>query len=523
MATATQKRTRFVCSALSDEDDGLIEATRAYAQDALRVTRTPGLSLAVGRAGRLIWQEAIGMADLARGRAMTIDATWRAGSFSKTYVAVAVMQLAERGVIDLYAPVRSYLPELEILNPLGEREITAYDLLTFRSGLALDLADLGLEAVALDAHLAEAYRSGERPEYHHGLPRWTAKVGERYQYSNLGMATAGCLVERMNPDGLSFAGYVRERITQPLGLSSSAFPGSGAGARPPGELLERLSTGYAKFGPVMIPSPMLYAGASPAASLITTPGDQARLLLAFLGDGTLDGCTLVEPKTARMMLTPQTEIAELIPRPGWWNGLGFEMQRLGKRDFNFGHGGAHQWGWYSYCAAFPQLDVAVVVSTNCWEVPRFYNPPAEIATGLITDFIARWLCENRATRSRPRDAGTWAWRASYAIGLMMVERTCGLHGMSAPLDPQVVQRMEDEAFVLAGAAQDFWDAGGFRAGAHDACELDLTPASITAFLASGRAPITSDDLPLLGLWFGRKASLSLPMSFFATRADRTEG
>jgi len=138
VATPTAERIRHVAETVDDEDAALIEATRAYARDAVHVTRTPGLSLAVARKGSVIWAEAFGMSDLARRRPMTIDATCRVGSFSKTYVAIAVMQLIERGVLELDTPVRRYLPDVDVSNPLGEREVTVYDLLTYRSGLAMD-------------------------------------------------------------------------------------------------------------------------------------------------------------------------------------------------------------------------------------------------------------------------------------------------------------------------------------------------------------------------------------------------
>jgi hypothetical protein len=260
---------------------------------------------------------------------------------------------------------------------------------------------------------------------------------------------------------------------------------------------------------------LLYSSDSPAASLVTTPADQCRLLLAFMGEGTLDGCQLVQPSTARMMLTPQVRMSEAVPNSDWWNGIGFELEHPTARDFNFGHGGAHQWGWYSYSAAFPNLDVAVVVCTNRWDLPRFYNPQPESATGLITDFIVRRLRDGNSSTSSRDEVHSWAWRASYSIGLLLVERTCGLHGTREMLEWEAVEQIAAEAVVYGADASATWDPDGFRAGVRAGQELDLTPDSIRGLLSSGRAPITVDDLPLLGLWFGHKVPLALPMPFFA--------
>ena len=54
----------------------------------------------------------------------------------KTYTATAVMQLVERGVMELDEPINKYLKEFQVINPLGARDITLRDLLTHRSGLS---------------------------------------------------------------------------------------------------------------------------------------------------------------------------------------------------------------------------------------------------------------------------------------------------------------------------------------------------------------------------------------------------
>lgn len=69
---------------------------------------------------------------------MSGDSVTRAASVSKMYTAIAVLQLAEKGAVDLAAPIAEYLPELALDNPLGGRAVTVRDLLTYRSGLACE-------------------------------------------------------------------------------------------------------------------------------------------------------------------------------------------------------------------------------------------------------------------------------------------------------------------------------------------------------------------------------------------------
>ena len=57
-----------------------------------------------------------------------------------------------------------------------------------------------------------------------GMPLWHKPVGEERMHSNLGIATLGLIVERANPEGLSYSDYIEKNIMQPLGMSSSQCP-----------------------------------------------------------------------------------------------------------------------------------------------------------------------------------------------------------------------------------------------------------------------------------------------------------
>jgi len=502
----------YVAADATDDERQLIAGARSFVADAMRVTRTPGLSIAVARNGRVMWEAALGYANLARGIAMTTDNTWPGASFAKVYVATAVLQLVEERLLDLYAPIRTYVPELDVRNPLGAREVTLYDLLTHTSGLAFSTAHPRLEPEkGLSEHLIDVFRQAHRLEYRLKLPLWTARVGARYQYSSLGIATAGYIVERTNRDALSFADFVDQRIAEPLGLKATAFRGPAAPDRFPEGLEARRCTGYMAFGSVMIPTPILYSAGSPAGGLLTTPGDQARLLLVFTKGGRANGSALLDPSTVRMMTTPQSRMDDAeAPAGAWTNGLGFEINDAGKRSMHFGHGSGQQWGWYSHCAAFPADETVVVVCTNRWDMTRYTNPPSEIAPGLTTTFIRRWLDGDEAARARASRETDWAWKASYMMGAMMVERVHAFLGAPGAIPDETISRLAAEAHVDAQDATKSWVPDAFRMGAEEMMRVEPTADAVRDFFASGRGCVTGADLPLLGLWFGRRAGLSVP-------------
>jgi CubicO group peptidase (beta-lactamase class C family) len=235
----------------------LIEALRQFIPRVMKLEGTPGLNLAIALDGSVVWEEGFGFANLERRVPMTAATVTHSGSMGKTYTATAVMQLVERGVIGLDEPISKYLPNLPITNPLGERAITVRDLLTHRSGLTSNSAGATFDVPEpLEARLKKAYASPSMESYGGTLAaRWTAKVGERWQYSNTGVATLGYLVQVMNPEHLDFSDYVQRHIMDPLGMRSSQYPPVQDAAHIRPDIRARLSTGYATLGPAEIPTP----------------------------------------------------------------------------------------------------------------------------------------------------------------------------------------------------------------------------------------------------------------------------
>jgi CubicO group peptidase (beta-lactamase class C family) len=509
-------RRRKLVAPIAESDRALVEACESYAHDALRATHTPGLSVALARGGRVIWSQAFGVAELQDQAPMTIDSTFPGGSFGKTLVAVAVMQLVEQGLVDLYAPARRYMPELPLANPLGEREITVYDLLTYRSGLALDIGDQSAEHERLADYISRALCTRTRVDYNAGAPRWIDKVGASYHYSSLGIAILGHLVAKANSEGLSFAEYVARHISDRLELDGTGYADDRTGSSS-AELTDRRCCGYARFGPTLLPTPMLKPRAAIPNGLLTTPADYARVLLALLQPEF--GEKILKPRTARLMITPQVEMTEMADRRGWWAGIGVEMTRLGCGDFSFGHGGVQPWGWWSLAAAFPEHDTVIAAFSNRWDMPRWYNPELETAPGLLVDFVRRWLTNDPGLRARGAPRHSWAWRASWVMGFSLAERTVAMLGADGAIDEADIESVCSQAVGLEGGPPALWDGDGFCAGVRTMLATTPTATGVRDCLASGEAPVTSAELPLVALALGQRGSLSLPHPYFARAAQ----
>jgi CubicO group peptidase (beta-lactamase class C family) len=416
----------------------------------------------------------------------------------KTYTATAIMQLVEQGIIGLYDPVNKYLKEFQVINPLGQRDVTVYDLLTHRSGLSTNNAGSDFVApVSLGKYLKDGYGQKMFEQYNGTLqPRWSAQVGEKFQYSNFGVATLGYLVEVTNPEKLSFSQYVQKHIIDPLGMTSTQFPEVQDAAHVRPDIFARLSKGYAHLGPVDIPTPAIYFAAYPAGTVVTIPADHIRILLAYLNGGNYHGYQLLKPETVQHMLTFQTPFQSTHDKSGgigliWW------LRNIDKPNFNFGHMGGHMFGWNNDFRAYPSQDFAVVVATNVWNMTDL---SAQYVEGKeIGEFISSWIAHEKENVHHAELRSSWAWKVSYVMGLVMAEQMKGALGIKTPLSSKMVEDMATGAHVRIEdekGAED-WDPAGFRTGVEDMLSVEMTVSAINAFMASDRLRVPPAELGII--------------------------
>ena len=488
----------------------------------LRMTGTPGLSIAVALEGEIALTSAYGRHDVAGGRALTPASIFPAGSMTKLYTAVAVLQLVESGVIGLFDAVDAHLDGVRCLNPLGAREITVYDLLTFRSGLATDTtaSSLGPPPPLLE-HVRRSYADPHGREYAGTVPRWGAPVGQRYHYANLGISTLGLLVEQRNPERLDLPAYLRRHVLEPLGMERSWLSRWDEPAPHPDR-----ATGYACFGALALPSPMIRSADHPANGLHTTPADHLRLLLALLDGGTWNGATILRPETVRLMLTPQVAMHGgdgVWPGADWFTGLVAILGSPGERMGHFGHPGSHMWGWWCISRAYPEVDCAIVACANGWDMLRWHNPANRDAATMAVELVARWRADGEgmaraADGAPPAPAGrkpaggappprrSWSWKRSYVAGALLAERTAGSLGATGDLT-----RYARDASAAAGPDL---DPDGLRAGVAAAGGGPIDAKRAAALLETGRDAPPPEQVEALLHDLGMAYGCPLPLWFW---------
>lgn len=467
-------------------DRRLVEMLRAVIPSLLRAERAPGLSIALARHGQTIWHCGFGYADL-QGRApMRPDTIFRAGSVSKPFTAIAVMQLAEAGVLGLDDPVNRYLP-FEVANPLGG-EVSIRHLLTHRAGLAKwDAAGASLERPEpLEAVLRRSYDSAWQIQYGGADSRlWVDPVDVAFRYSSLGIATLGLVVERANPERLPYVDYVERKILQPLQMHSSQCPLVQDAEHVRADLWERRSRGYLTMGSVSFECPEVFYGSYPAVGFLSTAADQLRLMMAMLNGGSLDGRRILSTESVSRMLTPCRE--EPVPLTGHQQGLVWTLDDWRGPRASFGHSGAYAYGWRTAAIGWPRSDTAMVVATNHVGCPRRAGELHQ-----LQELVSDWL-QVAAPDVEPDLSPDGVWRLSFCRGLLAAEAINGWLGLQRPAGEEVYRAMAQSAIVDPGGESD-WSVDGFLAGVRALLAAGPTPKALADLVAGGTLPVRPGDL-----------------------------
>ena len=305
--------------------------------------RIPGLSLGVVRDGQTVHLQGFGEADTS-GRDVTPQTPFIIGSLSKSFTALAIMQLVEAGKVDLDAPVRQYIPWFRVSDPAASRQITVRQLLNQTSGISPktgksfqgngDVSDKALERAVRKLSTAEL----------------SEPVGSTFQYSTVNYAVLGLIVQEVS--GETYEEYVQQQILTPLAMQHSFT--SEADAEQQG-----LASGHNYwFGRPAAADVAYNRGILPAGYLISSAEDMTHYLIAQLHDGSYDGTAILSPAgTAEMhRAAVPTLAADTSYGMGWFVGPVNDLPAV-----------FHQGETFTYHAnivLLPETDEGVVILMN---------------------------------------------------------------------------------------------------------------------------------------------------------------
>jgi CubicO group peptidase (beta-lactamase class C family) len=319
----------------------------------------PGLSIAVIRAGKIVWKYAFGQKNAIKdGKTdgpVRDDTLFPAASLSKPVFAYIALRLADRGVLDLDKPLYEYLPNKRLEQDDRYKLITARMVLTHSSGL---------------------------PNWGGTPLKLLFTPGERFSYSGEGFMYLQAIVEKLT--GQSLEALAKQEVFGPLQMTHSTYVWSPALA---GNLVSgKLVTDY----PMTVHNP----DATAAASLLTTPEDYCRFVLAIING------TGLKQETAERMLTPQLRAPKRLFTPqmtlpkneeawgiSWGLGWGLEESNAGHYFWHWGDNEAFR----CFVIASREKQEGVVYFTNTQD-------GLSIVSALVTAILGGkhpsldWIC-----------------------------------------------------------------------------------------------------------------------------------
>jgi len=325
----------LLCCALplaAQQSSELDRKLSARIADALKSSGAPSVSVAVVQDGRLVYAQAFGSADIAKGRAADAATRYAVGSISKQFTAAALLLLEEQGKLSLDDKVAKYFPDLTRAG-----DVTIRQLLSHTSGY--------------EDYAPQDYMI---PEWSHAttplavLDRWAKKPlnfdpGTRWQYSNTNYVLAAEIFEKAS--GQPLLAFLAERIFRPLAMRSAgdcqaASPADAVAytryAAGPPRVAEREANGW-------------YFG---AGELCMTPSDLARWDIAFLQKKLLSERSYAE----------FTREVKLANEDFSHYALGLQVGDLRGIPMLF-HGGEVS-GFLASNSVYPNRDGAVIVLSN---------------------------------------------------------------------------------------------------------------------------------------------------------------
>ena len=311
------------------EAQGKVEAAVSASMSKQRIS---GLSVAVAMDGRLRWSQGYGFADLENSVPFTAGTVWRLGSISKPITAVAAMQLAERGKLELDAPIQRYCPAF----PDKGKPITTRHLLGHLSGIRHYAPDENFNSTRHYDGITAALDAFKNDPLLHDPGTYT--------YSTYGYVVLGCVVEGASAH--KFADQVRETVTGPAGMDrtrpddvDAIVPGRARG-------YEKSLSGEFRNAALADTSNKV-----PGGGFVSTSPDLVRFALA------LQQGKILKPETFRQMQVPmKTADGKESPYFGWTI-----ADRKGDRVLT--HSGSQQ-GTSTYLLMVPAKGFAVAVIAN---------------------------------------------------------------------------------------------------------------------------------------------------------------
>jgi CubicO group peptidase (beta-lactamase class C family) len=332
-------------AALDQSFDALMDST-------LALWKVPGIGLAVFKGDHVILMKGYGFKDLDAKAPVSPKTKFAIGSVSKSFTVTGLAAQVKQGKVEWDRPVREYLPDFRMYDPVATERMTPRDLVTHRSGLPRHDLMWGASTYGRE----EIY---QRLRYLEP----TKEFRSYWQYQNLMFMTAGYLSGKVN--GSSWEEVVRELVFRPLDMSTADFSVTD---------LQRsadFAVGYAlnpKDSVIRLPYHVIDP-IGPAGSINASVEEMANYTMMHANRGKFRGQEIIREQDAREMQRPQMVITPAPNGPAPYLELGDESYGMGffitnYRGHKLVHHGGNIDGFSAELNFLPNDSIGVVVLTN---------------------------------------------------------------------------------------------------------------------------------------------------------------
>ncbi len=337
----------------------------AYVASKMQFPRIPGIALAIVKDDRVVYFKGYGEADPS-GRAITPQTSFLIGSLTKSFTALAVMQLVEAGRVELDAPVQRYIPWFRVADAQASAKITVRQLLYQTSGLPM-IREAQLSTALDDGALERTVRAlaDEKLNF---------PPGKSFEYSNSNYEALGLIVQYVS--GQSYEGYLKQHIFAPLEMKNSYVSQSEA-------LQYGMASGHQWWFGIPIATNLPYNRSElPAGYVISSAEDISHYAIAQMNGGRYRDASILSPAGIELMHT--------VPAPDTY-GMGWEnVTRNGRVLVNHDGGTAN-----FQCSLFfdPQEKVGVFIAANVISALDAFSSPhgSSVLDGSTTRAMAQTI------------------------------------------------------------------------------------------------------------------------------------
>jgi len=292
-----------------------VPEVREFAGEMMAKHRVPGFAMAVAQDGAEVYAEGFGERAIGAGVAVTPDTIFGIASVTKSFTALAIMQLAEAGKLSVDDPVTRYLPEFRTPDPAATRAITLHHFLSHTAGLP----PLPSRFFAFARSAAGDPAAGGRPAWsadhapidtYEDLMAYLAEggytllgpPGAQFSYCNEGFALLGAIIERVSGEG--YEAYVQRQILDPAGMAHSTFDVATLRTFPDVVTFHAARERDGRREIYAAPNWLYSSVWSPAGGLNSTVRDLLRYLEIYRIGGTVGGERLLSAEGIARMTTP---------------------------------------------------------------------------------------------------------------------------------------------------------------------------------------------------------------------------